>query len=280
MSSPVPRDVHPGDVVGEYRLEAEVGKGAMGRVFRAVHPKTGARVALKVLRSELSTDATYRSRFLQEARVAASVDNRHLVPIVGAGEDDGLYYLAARYIRGRTLADYLDLEPQLSVADALRICAQIGSALDAVHGKGIVHRDVKPSNIMLDESAGALLTDFGLAKGVAFTRLTETGAVLGTIDYLAPEVLAGETATAACDVYGLGCVAYESLTGATPFAHCSGLQLAVALMDEDPPDPRERRPDLSPGLAWALLSALGKNPNDRPGSARAFTTMLQASAAT
>lgn len=277
-SSPGPRNVRSGDVVGDYRLEAEVGEGAMGRVFRAAHRQTGERVALKVLRGELSTDPTYRSRFLREARVAETVDNRHLVRILGAGEDNGVYYLAARYINGGTLADHLEREPQLPITEALTICSQIGSALDAVHRQAIVHRDVKPSNIMLDESAGALLTDYGLAKGAAFTRLTATGVVLGTIDYLAPEALAGEAATAACDVYGLGCIAYESLTGAAPFARYSGLQLAVAIMDEDPPDPRERRSELSPGLAWAVLSALAKNPNERPGSARAFTAMLQAEA--
>ena len=265
-------------MLGPYRLEATLGTGAMGVVYRAVHEPTGTTVALKVLKDLLADDDVYRGRFLREARVAAEVDNEHLVAITEAGEIDGRYYLAERYIDGRTLKERIAADGPLPVPDLLRIVAEIGQGLDALHRAGIVHRDVKPANVILNTDGRAALTDFGLAKGAAYTALTQAGEILGTLNYVAPELIRGEPASPATDIYALGCLVYECLTGSAPFIGNDLLQLTTAHLEQTPNDPAAGRDDVPQDLSWAALQALNKHPDARPRTARAYSHLLRASA--
>ena len=243
-------DLEPGTRLGVYRLEERLGEGGMGVVFRAVREPEGDEVALKVLRAELSADETFRRRFVHEARAAGEVRHKHLVPITDAGEAEGRPYLAVAFVRGRTLEARLAEDGPLAIEDLVRVVAHVASGLDALHAGGIVHRDVKPSNVIIDETGSANLTDFGLAKGRAYTVLTKPGMVMGTLDYLAPEMLRGSEATGASDIYALGCVTFECIAGLAPFADKSMFDLASAHLNLEPPD-RARteptRPRDSPG---------------------------------
>jgi serine/threonine protein kinase len=265
----------PGERLGPYLLESVLGEGAMGVVFRATREPDGVVVALKVLKRQLSRDEVYRRRFVHEARVAAAVEHKHLVPILEAGEADERSYLAVQYVAGRSLEERIRDGGPLSLDEFLRVAAQAGSGLDALHRKGLVHRDIKSSNIMLTEEGEAALTDFGLAKGPAYTVLTRPGQVMGTLDYMAPELIKGEPATPASDIYAFGCVIYECITGAPPFAHKSMLQVGLAHLGEEPPDPLASRPDLPKELSWAVLQALAKEPERRPPTATAYGHMLR-----
>jgi serine/threonine protein kinase len=266
--------VEPGGRVGPYRLQEQLGEGAVGLVFHAVREPDGLEVALKVLRPELSGDQTFRHRFVHEARAASEVHHKHLVAIIEAGEVDGRSYLAVEFVRGRTLQRRLEDEGPLPIPEVVRIVAQIAAGLDALHRAEIIHRDVKPSNVMLDAHEEAALTDFGLAKGRAYTVLTKPGQVMGTLDYLAPEILRGAEATPASDVYALGCLAYECIAGRAPFADKSLFELAAAHLNLDPPDPGADRDDAPEGLSWGVVRALAKEPAQRPPTATAYAHML------
>ncbi len=266
--------LEPGGRLGPYRLEELLGEGAVGVVFRAVREPEGAVVALKVMRVELSADDVYRKRFAHEARAAWEVHHKHLVPVLDAGEVDGRAYVAMAFVEGRTLEDRLRAEGVLPVADAVRVVAQVAAGLDALHAAGIIHRDVKPSNVMLDEAGSAALTDFGLAKGRAYTVITRPGQVLGTLDYLAPELFRGEEATPATDVYALGCVTYQCIAGRSPFEDKTLFEIAGAHLSAEPSDPCTDRPDAPEGLGWAILQALAKDPAKRPPTATAYAHMV------
>ena len=266
--------LEPGGHLGPFRLEEQLGEGAVGLVFRAVREPDHLEVALKVLRPELSGDETFRHRFVHEARSASEVRHKHLVPILEAGEVDGRSYLAVAFVRGRTLERRLEDEGRLSIPEAVRIVAEIAAGLDALHRAEIIHRDVKPSNVMLDAKEAAALTDFGLAKGRAYTVLTKPGQVMGTLDYLAPEVLRGADATPASDIYALGCLAFECIAGRAPFADTSLFELAAAHLNLDPPDPTAGREDAPAGLSWGILQAIAKEPSQRPPTATAYAHML------
>ena len=267
--------LQPGDRVGPFRLEELLGEGAMGLVYRAVREPGGETVALKVLKRALSRDSIYRQRFLREAEVAKQVEHKHLVPVVEAGEDDGVNYLAMQYVEGGSLDERIEASGPLPLRESVRVTAEVASGLDALHREGLVHRDVKPSNIMLDRAGGAALTDFGLARGPAFTVLTKPGQVMGTLDYIAPELISGSAATPASDVYALGCVVYECLTGQAPFAGLRMFEIAVAHVEREPTNPCELRADVPADLGWASLSALAKEPERRPTTARAYARMLE-----
>lgn len=271
-------DLRPGTSVGPYRLEGVLGEGSMGIVFRAVREPRGDVVALKVLKRELSGDETYRRRFAREGRIAAQVEHRHLVGVVDAGEAEGRHYLAARFVEGETLADRLTRSGPLPLADLVRLTAELATGLDALHSHDLIHRDVKPSNVMLGPE-GAALTDFGVARGLADTVLTAPGRVVGTLDYLAPEVIRGQPAGPAADLYALGCVLYECLAGNAPFARRPFAEAALAHLSEEPEDPCVGRREI-PGTVWlALRQALAKDPDERPPTATAFALMVRVSAA-
>jgi serine/threonine-protein kinase len=250
-----------------------LGEGGMGVVYRALHDD-GSVVAIKVLRSELASDDLYRQRFAREARAASEVDHPHLVPIVETGQVEGRPYLAARYVAGRSLAELIESEGRLEIQDVLRVAAQVGAGLDALHRSALIHRDVKPSNIMLDEKGTALLCDFGLAKGRAYTILTRPGQVMGTLDYLAPELIQSGKAGAPSDIYALGCVVFECLAGTPPFGNLNPFRVGVAHLQEQPPDPCAGREDAPAALSWAVLRALEKDPALRPSTGTAYAHLL------
>lgn len=268
--------LRPGDRLGPYRLVEPLGEGGMGIVFRA-NRATGGVAALKVLRRELSGDETFRRRFEREGRIAAQLDHPHLVEVVDAGEAEGLHYLASRFVEGETLAHRLERDGPLPLSELLRLAAELGTAIDALHEAGLVHRDVKPSNVMVGPE-GAALTDFGLARGVADSVLTAPGRVVGTLDYLAPEVIRGQPAGPAADIYALGCLLYECVCGAPPFGSRPFAEAAAAHLSEEPPDPSGMRTDLPPAFWDALRYGLAKDPDERPPTATAYALMLRVSA--
>jgi serine/threonine protein kinase len=262
-----------GESIGPYRIESLLGEGATGVVYGA-RRDGGEIVALKVLRRELSEDATYRRRFDREVRVARELQHRHLVPILDQGEAEGHPYLAFRFMPGGSLADALAARGPLPIDEVLRLSAEIGSGLDLLHQHGIVHRDVKPPNVMLDSDGHAAVADLGMAKGQAYTVLTLPGQVMGTLDYIAPELISGAAATPASDIYSLGCLVFECFTGKPPFAGRAMFQAAVAHLSEEPSSPAGQRADLPTGVSWAVLQALRKDPAERPATATAFANML------
>jgi serine/threonine protein kinase len=267
-----------GDDFGPFRLEALVGEGGMARVFRARWETEGKTVALKLMKPDLVGDEVYAKRFVHEARSAAEVHHPHLVPILDAGEIEGRYYLASGYVDGRSLEQRIQAEGPLPLDEIIRLATEIGSALDALHAAGVVHRDIKASNLLLDADGGIHLADFGLAKGRAYTALTTPGQVVGTLDYIAPELIRGQPATPASDIYAFGCTVYECVAGKTPFGDRSMLQVGIAHLDEQPPDPGTSRDSWSPELSWTVLQALEKEPDRRPPTATAYATMIQVAA--
>lgn len=267
-----------GDTFGPFSLEALLGEGGMARVFRATRKPDGETVALKLMKANLIGDEVYAKRFVHEARSAAEVRHAQLVPIFDAGEIEGRYYLAVGYVAGRTVEQRIQAEGPLPLRDVLRLAEEVASALDALHAAGVVHRDIKASNLMVDETGSTLLTDFGLAKGRGYTALTSPTQVVGTLDYLAPELLRGEKATPASDIYALGCTVYECVEGKTPFADKSLVQVGLAHLDEEPADPGAARDDWSPGLSRAVLHALAKDAGQRPPTATAYAALLRAAA--
>jgi serine/threonine protein kinase len=267
-----------GDTVGHYRLDARLGEGAVGVVYRARRGSDGAVVALKLLKQRLGEDETFRARFVHEARAARHVEHDHVVPVLDAGEAGAASYLVAEYVAGGSLEDRLREEGALPIGEALRIGAEVATGLDALHRGGLVHRDIKPSNLMLYKDGRAAITDFGLAKGPAYTVLTKPGQVMGTLDYLAPELIRGAAATPSTDIYAFGCVVYECVTGAPPFGGKSLFEIGTAHLNLSPPDPGETRAEVTPSLSWALLKALEKDPAERPPTATAYASLLHVAA--
>jgi serine/threonine protein kinase len=274
----MPAALQAGHRLGPYRIEARLGQGGMGMVFRAAGDD-GRVVALKVLRDELVADEAFRRRLAREARAAAEVRHPNLVPVLDVGEADGRVYLAVGYVEGRSLAERLAGDGPLGVPELVRLAAEVGDGLEALHGRGIVHRDVKPANILLATDGTAVLGDFGLAKNRAWTVLTRPGQVLGTLAYLAPERIRGEPAAPLSDLYALGCVLYECLAGAPPFAGRGVLRVGMAHLEEEPGDPAAGRADVPPALAWTVRQALAKDPARRPPTPAALARMLRLAAA-
>ena len=262
-----------GTSVGSYQVESLVGVGAMGHVYRALD-EDGHAVALKLVRGEIAHEDVFRRRFMREAMIAREVKDPHVVPVLEVGEHDGVPYLVQPYIEGGSLADRLAAERRLPASTVLPICREVAQGLDALFAGGMVHRDVKPGNVMLDLDGTAHITDFGLAKVLEGSVLTRPGQALGSLDYMAPEQIRGETVNAATDVYSLGCVTYECFTGAPPFAHRPGMRVIMAQISEDPPDPCVKSPELSAELAAVILSALEKDPAERPPSAGEYARRL------
>ena len=247
-----------------YRIDELIGRGGMGVVYRAYDLRLKRTVALKLMAPELALDQRFRERFAREAELAMSLEHPNVVPIHDAGDIDGRLYLAMRYVEGTDLRALLRAEGALDPARALAICGQVANALDAAHAKGLVHRDVKPSNVLLDASEHVYLADFGLTR-----RLDEQGAPagegrsVGTPAYLAPEQIEGGSIDGRTDVYSLGCLLYECLTGETPFARGSRLAVAWAHLEEEPPSASERRPELPEAIDAVIRKAMAKEPEDR-----------------
>ncbi|HEY4347095.1 MAG TPA: serine/threonine-protein kinase, partial [Gaiellaceae bacterium] len=221
--------------VGRYRLVELLGEGASGAVHRGID-EDGAEVAVKLLRADRANEAVARARFLREARIAAAIGSPHLVPVLDAGDSGEFAYLVLPLFRGGSLADRIRSEGPLGLDTTLDLAAQLAKGLDLLHEHQILHRDVKPSNVLLDDEGTAALTDFGLARSVDSTRLTREGQLLGTVHYLAPELIEGHEATRASDIYALGCVLFECLAGEPPFTGTSPAEIGFAHLVEPPPD--------------------------------------------
>ncbi|MFC9681273.1 serine/threonine-protein kinase [Streptomyces sp. NPDC056948] len=272
-----------GQQIAGYRIEKEIGRGGMAVVYRARDLRLERTVALKLLAPELARNDTFRRRFTHESRAAAAIDHPHIVPVFEAGETDGVLYIAMRYVVGSDLRHLLDREGPLSPATTLRVAAQVASALDAAHDHGLVHRDVKPGNILVargtdsDHPEHAYLTDFGLTKkSLSLTGFTTVGQFVGTLDYVAPEQISGRPVDARCDVYGFACVVYEILAGHPPFRRDDDMALLWAHQYDEAPPLTEARPDLAPQVDPVLAKALAKSPDDRYPSCLAFVAALRA----
>jgi serine/threonine protein kinase len=276
--SPADGGLQAGDRLGPYRLLTLLGQGRMGIVFRALRETDGESVALKILRDELAGDELYRRRFQREARIASELSHAHVVPVVDFGQASGRLYIAALYVRGVSLSERIASQGALSLTEALSLVSDLSGALEALHARRLVHRDVKPANVMIDERGAAALTDFGLARGSADTVLTKTGAVVGTLDYLAPELIRGQPAGHSSDLYALGCLLYECLAGAPPFAGKAYVETLLAHVRDEPRDLSELRADLPESVSWTVLKALEKDPAQRPPTATAYARLLRASA--
>jgi serine/threonine protein kinase len=267
-------DEHVGHSIGPYRVESLLGVGGMGRVYKAVNPE-GDEVALKLVKADLASDEIFRRRFDREVRIARTVVHLHVVPVIDAGEHEGIPYMAQKYVGNGTLEDLVQKEQSLDLDTAVKVCNQVAAGLDALCAAGLVHRDVKPANILLDADGTAFITDFGLAKDSQGSVLTRPGQALGSLDYMAPEQIRGEPVTAASDVYALGCVMYECLVGAPPFADRQGMRVLWAHLQDDPANPCDRRADLPPAVGELILRALDKEPQNRPQTAGEFARMLR-----
>jgi serine/threonine protein kinase len=271
--------------IAGYRIEARVGRGGMGEVYRAVQLSLDRRVALKILAPKLADDDRFRRRFLRESRIAASIDHPSIIPIYETGEDGGLLYIAMRYVDGMDLSTLLRREGRLEPARALAIMAQVASALDAAHARGLVHRDVKPANILLAAAptggdGHCYLCDFGLIKQVdaqqAQSALTATDQFVGTIPYVAPEQIEGHDLDGRADVYSLGCVLFHCLTGSVPFERMNDIEVVFAHLREPPPPVSGRLPGLPTTLDAIVARAMAKSRDDRWPTCTALVTAMQA----
>ncbi|WP_051324108.1 serine/threonine-protein kinase [Candidatus Solirubrobacter pratensis] len=253
-------------MLGDYRIEGIVGVGRMGVVYLAIDRITGRAVALKVLREDVAIDPVYRERFRREGELLAQLNHAHVLPIHGTGEIDGDLFIATRLVSG-TLRTAI-LGGPIAVERAMTILACVASALDAAHSHGIVHRDIKPANVLMDPAPHAVfLGDFGLARDPEGEALTAPGQVLGTIDYMAPELLDGEGIGPATDIYGLACLAIETLTGSVPFARDTDAAVMYAHIVDPPPSVCDRRPELPAALDDVIAAGMAKDAEDRPASA-------------
>lgn len=273
------RDERIGTQVAGYRVQSLLGRGGMGVVYEAEHVTLQRPAALKLLSGELARDASLRDRFIRESRLAASLDHPHIVPVFDAGEADGAFYLVMRLIEGRDLKKVIKTEGPLEPSRVAALLAGVADALDAAHEAGLVHRDVKPENILVGVGRGGserpYLTDFGLTKRRdSATALTATGTMLGTIDYVAPEQVQGDDTDGRADVYALGCVAYECLTGRPPFSKDSEMSTLYAHVHEQAPPASSFRAGLAAGVDEVVARAMAKSKEDRYRTCGAFIAAL------
>ncbi len=257
-------DPHLGRVVAGYRIEERIGRGGMGLVYRAEHINLRRRAAIKIIAPELAEAAGFRERFNREARIAAALQHPNIVTVYDAGEEEGLLYLAMQYIEGSDLSTVLRKQGRLRPYRALDVCRQVAAALDAAHSQGLIHRDVKPANVLI-EGRTAFLTDFGLTKRIegTQTQLTKAGDVVGTIHYVAPEQIEGGHVDARTDIYSLGCLVYHCLSGELPFARDTDVAVIYAHLSEEAPRLTSVRPELPGGLDAVIAKALEKAPERR-----------------
>jgi YVTN family beta-propeller protein len=257
-------DLGPGTALGGYRIVSLIGRGGMGVVYLAEHVALDRRVALKVVAPELQEDESFRERFLREARLAASLEHPNIIPVYDAGVEGGVLFLAMRFVDGENLGHLIEREERLPADRAVEILAKVASALDEAHRNGLVHRDVKPDNVLLGTSGSVYLTDFGLVRRLdSASRLTKTGYMMGTLNYMAPEVFRGQAVDGRTDVYSLACVLFECLTGAPPYPH--ELQPAVISSHLMDPVPRvtASQPRLPIAIDQVVARGMAKDPEDR-----------------
>ena len=267
----VPGKLDIGSIFAGHRVDGVAGQGAMGIVYRATDLALGRPVALKLMAPGLAADPVFRARFASECRLAAAIDHPHAVEVFHAGEEEGLLYVTMRYVDGTDLRAILRAEGKLQPARAVRLVMQVAGALDEAHRRGLVHRDVKPGNVLVttrDDGERAFLSDFGLTKERAVaSELTGTGLAIGTADYIAPEQAQGHELDGRADVYALACLLYQSLAGAVPYERASDLDKLWAHVHQPPPALHDVRPDLPRELSDVLIRGMAKDRANRPPSA-------------
>ncbi|HWF81413.1 MAG TPA: serine/threonine-protein kinase [Streptosporangiaceae bacterium] len=275
-------DFPAGTRIANYQIDQLIGRGGMAVVYRATDVRLDRIVALKILSQELGRNDAFRQRFIRESRAGAAVDHPHVIPVFEAGDADGVLFIAMRYVAGQDVRALIEREGKLSAARTVEIVTQVASALDAAHANGLVHRDVKPANMLLasvsDGSAGdhVYLSDFGLSKqSLSSPSLTRTGQFLGTLDYMSPEQISGRAVDGKTDLYALGCAAFEMLTGQPPFKRDANLAVMWAQVSAEPPSIRQWRPELSPAVDHVIGTALAKAPQDRQNTCTGFALALR-----
>ena len=275
------RMLAPGSRVAGYLLESQIGAGGMAVVFRARDERLSRMVALKILAPGLAADDAFRQRFIRESRAAAAVDDPHIIPVYEAGESGGVLFIAMRLVVGGDLRSVMLREGPLPADRAAALLSPVASALDAAHSAGLVHRDVKPANVLVDARPGrpehVYLSDFGLSKrAAAAAGLTGSGQFMGTAEYAAPEQINGRPVNGKADQYALACVAFEALTGAAPYARPEPMAVLWAHLSEPAPSLAMRRPDLPGGVDRIMARALAKEPHHRYESCLEFIDELRA----
>lgn len=279
----VEKDPALGTALAGYRLDEILGRGGMGVVYLATDIRLKRRVALKVIAPEHIAEEDFRRRFERESELAASVDHPNVIPIYHAGDADGLSFLTMKYVEGTDLKGLIETGGPLPFVRAAELIAQAADGLDAAHACGLVHRDVKPANLLVQEVRGrehVYVTDFGLTKQIdAETSLTATGVFVGTVNYIAPEQINGERIDARTDVYALGAVLHHALTGEVPFPRPSAMATVVAHLNDPPPAPSFRVGDLPRGFDRVVVKAMAKEPRDRYQSAGDLGRAARAAAA-
>ncbi len=271
-----------GSRLAGYRLDEQIGRGGMAVVYRAYDVRLERLVAIKVLSPELARDEAFRQRFIRESRTAAAVDHPNIIPIFEAGEANGVLFIAMRFVQGPNVQELVDTEGPLPAARACHIISQVAAALEAAHSHGLVHRDVKPGNMLLDMAGGgdypghAYLSDFGLSKrALSVSALTSTGQFLGTLDYIAPEQIEARAVNGRTDEYALACSAYTMLTGQPPFVRDESVAVMWAQISAPPPELTSRRPDLPAAVDEVMAKALAKVPTERYGTCPEFAAALR-----
>jgi serine/threonine protein kinase/Tol biopolymer transport system component len=272
-------DFRVGSLLAGYRLERQVGTGGMAVVFRARDERLGRPVALKILSPDLASDSAFRRRFIAESQAAAAVDDPHIIPVYQADEADGVLFIAMRYVAGGDLRQVLEREGPLPPDRAADFVSQVALALDAAHGAGLVHRDVKPGNILVDTGSGrpdhVYLSDFGIVRRATAERLTQVGTNVGTPAYMAPEQITGQDVDGRADQYSLACVTVQLLTGLVPFEQDQLPALMYAHLTAPPPSLVSRRPDLPAAVDQVVAKAMAKTPEKRYGSCGDFADALR-----
>ncbi len=263
-----------GKMLGKYQMGPEIGRGGMGAVYKGYDPALRRTVAIKVLAPHLTWEKRFVDRFLREARTVAQLSHPHIVAIHDVGIQDGTYYLVMAFVEGETLRNLVAREGPLPPRRVAEILSQVAQALDYAHRRGVVHRDVKPGNILMESGRRPVLTDFGIAQAAQGTRLTATGMSLGTPEYMSPEQARGDPTDARSDVYSLGIVLYEMLTGHVPFRADTPLAVLRMQADSTPPSPRRFIASLSPEVEGVVLKALSKDPAKRYPSAGSLVKAL------
>ena len=248
---------------GRFRLEEKIGSGGMSTVYRAFDPTLERWVAIKLMHRDISSDPDQLERFRREARAVARLNHPHVVTVIDAGEDDGTPFIVFEYVEGETLKDRIRRQRRLPVPEAVAYAIEIGRALACAHANKLVHRDVKPQNVLIDSDGRAKVTDFGIARSLEQEGLTVAGRVLGTTDYVSPEQALGQDVTEQSDIYSLGIVLYEMLTGETPFRADTQVAVAMKHVREPLPDVQVRRPEISAALAAVVDRATAKETASR-----------------
>ncbi len=260
---------------GRYRVEGELGRGGMARVYRGTDTVLGRPIAVKVLSAQYADDANFVTRFRREAQAAARLNHPNLVQVYDTGSDDGVHYIVMEYVDARTVADFLAGGGRIMPERAVELAEAVCDALSVAHAQGVIHRDVKPANIMVTRNGQVKVTDFGIARVTSNETVAQTAAVLGTASYLSPEQAQGGTVDQRSDLYSLGCVLYEMLTGQPPFTADSPVAVASKHVLEHPEPPSGRNPDVSPELDAVVMRALSKNPDNRYQSAQEMKEDLE-----